>query len=312
MNPILLITLLVILAILTLFVGLYKALGWARDLEEQMERRFAPDGYHKSASNSLKDTINDQLAKTSRAERIQHDLNLADIKLNVVEYLTLRAGLVVGGLAVGTVVSGQLLGGLLLAIALVWLPRLYVSRRQNKRTKQFNDQLPDVVSLLVSSLRAGYGLRHAITVVVEEMPAPTSTEFGRVMREIVLGYSLDDALNHLVERNRSDDLELLITAIQIQNEVGGSLADTLDTISTTIRDRIVVDGEIRMLTAQQRLSGSVLAGLPFLLATALMLVSPEYMMELFQPGWPMLIPIAVVIMVATGYFIMQRMLVIDF
>ena len=144
------------------------------------------------------------------------------------------------------------------------------------------------------------------------MPDPSAKEFGRVMREIVLGYSLDDALQHLIERNRSDDLELLVTAIQIQNDVGGSLADTLQTISATIRDRIIINGEIRTLTAQQRFSGTILAGLPFLLATALMLLNPDYMMELFQPGWPILIPIAVVIMVACGYIIMQRMLTIDF
>lgn len=312
MDPLLFVTFLVFLAVLVLFVGLHRALGWTREVEAQFEQRFAPASYGQAPSHPIGQDIEQILAKTSRAKRLQIELNLADINLTVAEYLLVRMALAGGGLILGTIISGQLLGGVLSGVVMLWLPRLYIRRRQDKRTKLFNNQLPDVVNLLVSSLRAGYGLRHALTVVVEEMPDPSAKEFGRVMREILLGYSLDDALGHLVERNRSDDLELLVTAIQIQNDVGGSLADTLETISSTIRDRILINGEIRTLTAQQRFSGTILAGLPFLLATALTLLNPEYMMELFQPGWPILIPIAVVIMVACGYIIMQRMLTIDF
>ena len=275
LNPAALVALLLALAVLAAFAGLHRTLSQTHQLEAQIQHRFGP-GLGVSRANvssgpGLAATLNARLSQTTLAERMQQDLNLANIQLKVAEYLALRAGLVLAALILGTIVSGQMLGGGLLGLVAWWAPQLYVHRRQDARIRAFNDQLLDVVNLLVSSLRAGYGLRHALVVVVDEMPEPAASEFGRVSTETRLGYSLEDALRHLTERNRSDDLEMIVTAINIQTEVGGSMADTLDAISITVRDRIRINGEIRVLTAQQRLSGNMLAGLPFVLGTALML-----------------------------------------
>ncbi|OUC05147.1 hypothetical protein RY27_29020, partial [Litorilinea aerophila] len=149
------------------------------------------------------------------------------------------------------------------------------------------------------------------SVIEDEMPEPMSTEFGRVIRETVLGYSLGEALDHLVERIDNDDLALIVTTIHIQNEVGGNLADVLETISKTIRDRIQLKGEIRAMTAQQRATGSILSGLPFAVGVLLMLINPEYMLGIFQPGWPLLIPAGAVVMIILGNIIMRMVTRID-
>jgi tight adherence protein B len=177
---------------------------------------------------------------------------------------------------------------------------------RNKRVKAFGEQLPDMLTLLTGSLRAGYGLLYAITVIEKEMPEPMCSEFGRVVKETALGYSLSDALDHLVERIQNDDLELIVTAIHIQSEVGGSLADVLDTISRTIRERIQLKGQVQAITAQQRMTGSVLTALPFVLGTVLFLISPDYMSGMLQPGWPLLIPIGTTVMVILGNIVMVQ------
>jgi tight adherence protein B len=138
-----------------------------------------------------------------------------------------------------------------------------------------------------------------------------ASEFGRVLKETALGYSLSDALDHLVERVQNDDLELVVTAVHIQSEVGGSLADVLDTISRTIRERIQLKGQIQAMTSQQRITGTVLSALPFLLGTVLFLMSPDYMSGILQPGWPLLIPVGATIMVIFGNIVMGQVTKID-
>ncbi len=133
-----------------------------------------------------------------------------------------------------------------------------------------------------------------------------------MLRETALGFSIGDALDHLVERVQNDDLALIVTAIHIQNEVGGSLAEVLETISQTIRERIQLKGEVNALTAQARITGSILTALPFLVGTALMLLNPEYMMGIFQPGWPLIIPTAAVIMVIFGNILMRKLTQIEY
>ena len=133
-----------------------------------------------------------------------------------------------------------------------FLPRWYVRRRQGKRLNQFNKQLPDTITLIANALRAGSSFLQAIELVVREARPPISTEFQRVIREVNLGLPFEQALENLVRRVKSEDLELMVTAISIQYQVGGNLAEILDSIAFTIRERVRIKGEIRTLTAQQR------------------------------------------------------------
>src|SRR6187401_2125599 len=182
------------------------------------------------------------------------------------------------------------------------LPRLWLSRRKSGRLKAFNKQLPDTITLIANALRAGSSFLQAIELVVRESRPPISTEFGRVIREVNLGLSFEVALENMVRRVRSDDLELMATAIAIQHTVGGNLAEILDSIAFTIRERVRIKGEINTLTAQQRLSGYVVGFLPIALAGFLFIAAPGFMQPMFDDRASLLgLPAGVIILAIGGF-----------
>jgi tight adherence protein B len=170
------------------------------------------------------------------------------------------------------------------AVVGFFLPRFYVRRRQGGRLKSFNKQLPDTITLLANALRAGSSFLQAIELVVRESRPPIATEFQRVIREVNLGLPFEQALQNMVRRVKSDDLDLMVTAISIQYQVGGNLAEILDSIAYTIRERVRIKGEIQTLTAQQRISGYVVAFLPIGLASFLFIIAPSFMAPMFDPA----------------------------
>ena len=212
------------------------------------------------------------------------ELARADLQLRPSEYLALRTAAVVGAPLVTFLIGKTLLPGLDNPLALLvavilgwWVPRYWVNRRKSKRLQAFNDHLADTITLVANALRAGASFLQAIELVVRETQPPISTEFNRVIREVNLGLPFEQALTNMVRRVRSDDLELMTTAISIQHQVGGNLAEILDSIAFTIRERIRIIGEIRVLTAQQRMSGYVVAGLPIGLMAILSVIAPGFM-----------------------------------
>jgi tight adherence protein B len=188
---------------------------------------------------------------------------------------------------------------------------MYLSRRASKRREAFTTQLPDVLTLLVGALRAGYGITQAIDMLVERMVKPASVEFARVMRAVNLGIPVNRALNDMAERAGSDDLYLVVTAMNVQAELGGNLAQILETITETIRERIRIKREIRVLTAQQRMTGYVLAGLPIVVAIAISFISPGYLAPLFEPGMMRLVVLGAVVMEIVGFLIIRKIVDIE-
>jgi tight adherence protein B len=189
------------------------------------------------------------------------------------------------------------------------IPRIYVNRQKTQRLNRFSDQLPDMLNLMVNGLRAGYSTVQAMEAVSKELPPPISVEFRRVVQEMQLGIPMEKALDNLYRRISSDDLDLIIAAVNVQREVGGNLAEILDTISYTIRERVRIKGEIRVLTAQVMYSGRFLSLLPFILVMILWFLNRDYMMKFFEPGSLTcgLIMLGVAgAMVGLGYFMMTR------
>lgn len=261
--------------------------------------------------SSLPSRLDRMLARRGLAASVATDLARADLSLTVAEYLAICVGLALGGFLVGYLIGRNPAFSVLLGLVCAFLPQMFVSRRQSTRLSAFNRQLPDVLERLVGSLRAGYGLSQAVEWVAKQMPDPAGGEFARVVREMQLGRSLAQALDSMVRRLDSDDLALIVTAIQIQYEVGGSLADILETVAETIRERVRIQREIRVLTAQQRFSGYVLIALPIGLAIFLYIMNPDYEGRLFQPGPTLCIPIGAAIMMVIGYLIMRRIVQIE-
>ena len=182
------------------------------------------------------------------------------------------------------------------------LPRFWLGRRKSGRLNAFDKQLPDTITLIANALRAGSSFLQAIELVVRESRPPISTEFGRVIREVNLGLAFDTALENMVRRVRSDDLELMATAISIQHTVGGNLAEILDSIAFTIRERVRIKGEIRTLTAQQRMSGYVVGFLPIALAGFLFVAAPGFMAPMFDDRASVIgLPLGVIILFVGGF-----------
>jgi len=239
---------------------------------------------------------------------LAREIARADLKIKVSEYLAIWAGAIVG-LPLLFVVLSLGLPALRSPIALLvaafigfMLPRFWLGRRKSGRLNAFNKSLPDTITLLANALRAGSSFLQAIELVVRESRPPISTEFGRVIREVNLGLPFEQALENMVRRVRSDDLELMATAISIQHTVGGNLAEILDSIAYTIRERVRIKGEIRTLTAQQRLSGYVVGFLPIGLAGFLFVAAPNFMSPMFaNPPEVLGLPAGVVILLFGGF-----------
>ena len=177
--------------------------------------------------------------------------------------------------------GGQLVAGVTGAVAGFFFPFILVNMKIARRMKAFNSQLGDALILIANSLRTGYSFMQASDMVAQEMRPPISSEFSRAVKEMNLGVTIEDALGNLGKRINSEDLDLVLTAVLIQRQVGGNLSEVLDNIARTIRERVRIRGEIRTLTAQGRISGIMVSLLPVVLGLVIYLLNPEYVKLLF-------------------------------
>jgi tight adherence protein B len=237
-------------------------------------------------------------------------LDRAGLPMNAAEYgvICLAAGAV--ACALGTW-RGGLLIGLAVAVPASFIPVIYLRMQASRRIQRLGGQLPDVLALLVGALRAGYGLPQALSMLTEQLPAPASVEFGRVLRAVSLGMPVPRALGQMAERMRSDDLDLMVTAIGVQYELGGNLAQTLETIGETVRDRLRIKREIQAMTSQQRLTGYIIGALPFFLGAAFFFMNPDYMMRLFAPGKVRLLPAIAIVLEIIGFVVIGKIVDIE-
>jgi len=277
------------------------------------------------AKADLRARVNDAVGKTERGSRVGRDLARADLKLTAGEFFLLKigcaiamgvVGVVVSNLAMGRWVSvGALLSGLIGAVLGSFFPDFYIKIRIGQRVRKFNNGLADAIALIASSLRSGYSLLQSVDLIAKEGSGPIASEFRRVVQEVGLGLSTETALANLLRRVPSDDLDLMITAVNIQHEVGGNLSQILDSIAQTIRERVRIKGEIRTLTAQGRISGYVITAMPIGLALFLVTVNPGYMEPIFTFGFPpdawCCLPVTSGAMILAGYFAIMKIVNIE-
>jgi len=316
MNPLILIGGGVIVLIL-LIVGVIVSITSERSLVEERLGRFLdeekqePEG--EGGRSIITEWLNRRVSRSSMGDRVARELARADLKFKVVEYyaLVFMSSVVTGFVAyliqpfIASFVIGAIIG--------FFIPRFYVKRQQTVRLNKFNDQLSDMLNLVVNGLRAGYSTMQALEAVSRELPTPISDEFHRVVQEMQIGIPMEKALENLLRRIPSDDLDFVVTAINVQREVGGNLSEILDNISFTIRERVRIKGEIRVMTAQVRTSGLVLSLIPVFLSVALWFVSPEYIGSFFdesanlpQPLCGIIAVVIIVGMISSGYFVMMK------
>ena len=312
MNPMFLLIGGVVLLIL-LIVGVVVSVTSERSLVEERLGRYLEDekpqeGERENAGGRATEWLNRRVAGSSMGDRISRELARADLKFKVAEYFALIFMSTFVTALVAYLIQPLMASALIGGVVGFFIPRFYVKRQQAVRLIKFNDQLSDMLSLMVNGLRAGYSTMQALEAVSRELPAPICDEFRRVVQEMQIGIPMEKAMENLLRRIPSDDLDFVVTAINVQREVGGNLSEILDTISFTIRERVRIKGEIRVMTASVRTSGIVLSMIPVFLSLALWFVSPEYIGSFFARGplcgW---LSVGVIVgMIASGYFVMMK------
>ena len=302
------------LALVFLIVGIAVSSRGEKALVDDRINKYLDEGQRKEADKesktALTDWVNKRVVKTSFGEKIARDLARADMKFKPGEYLALYVIAIIGlGLIAWLIGGRSIISALIGAVVGGFLPGLYVRQQKSKRLVKFNEQLPDMLNLVVNGLRAGYSTMQAMEAVSKELPPPICDEFRRVVQEMQLGIPMEKALENLLRRIPSEDLDFVVTAINVQREVGGNLAEIIDIISYTIRERVRIKGEIRSLTAQASISGKVLALLPVGLMCVLWFLNRSYVMTFFEKGHALCGGIALGLaggLIIIGYFVMSR------
>jgi tight adherence protein B len=253
----------------------------------------------------------DRRAQRRGRATLQERLDGADLKMRPQEFIMVRLGCMVAPALLGLLRFGISLQMVVLAVAGYAAPGIWLRFRARRRINRFNDQLADLLMLLSSSLRAGQSFQQAIGTVAQHAKQPTGVELSRVQREISLGGSVDDGLDNMVMRVRSDDLELVVTAVSISRTTGGNLAEMLEIISETIRQRVQTKGEISALTAQGRMSGWFITLIPVVVAVVLYFISPGYFRPMTESliGWILLAVAAVLLLI--GNLLIRKAVAIE-
>lgn len=318
MSPLLLLLVGVIVILILIAIGVFISSSSERTLVEDRLGRFLGDDKQaekkikEESQTALTEWVNKRVESSSFGDRIAKNLARADLKFKSGEFIAfifILSSLLgtVAFLFAGTTLPARLFSALLGISFGVAGPLIYLRSQQGKRLAKFSGQLPDMLNLMVNGLRAGYSTMQAMEAISKEMPPPISDEFRRVVQEMQLGIPMDKALDNLIRRIPSEDLDFVITAINVQREVGGPLAEILDTIAFTIRERIRIKGEIRVMTSQVVMSGRILSAVPFVVFVLLWFINQDYMGEFFKDlycGGAALV--TGMVMIAIGYFVMMK------
>ncbi len=238
-------------------------------------------------------------------------LEQAGLPMRAGEFIALTVIASIAAAVFAGILLQNLIFILLIAVGAGFVPWIWMLRAQSKRQQALNDQLADTLSILASSLRAGYSFLQALDTVSKEVGEPSGTEFARVVAEIRLGRAIEDALMSMAVRVGSQDLKWAVIAVNIQRQVGGNLAEVLDIVANTVRERGYIRRQIKVLSAEGRLSMYILVALPFLIGIYMAIVNPLYLELLFSTSIGMILLVIGGALMAVGVFWMTRIVRID-
>jgi len=244
-------------------------------------------------------------------ERTAIKLIQAHLPLKPEEYIALNILIFLAAIVVLAIFTENITAAVALGLLAACIPGVYVNTRRKSIIHKIEQQLPDTLALMSNTLKSGYSFLQAVDAAAKELPPPISFEFQHILKEINLGVNTEKALEGLSKRVQSQDLELIIMAVLIQRQIGGNLSEILDNISDTIRSRIKIKGEIKILTAQGRISGLIISLLPVALGIIIFIINPSYISVLLEHplGWAM-ISLAIV-MQGIGIYLIRRIIRIE-
>jgi len=317
--------LLVVLGVVfsTFFVFLFMLLGTGarKRRERELTRRTAAAGHspvQESASENsgwvpepfiqAAETVGEIGGVTEKLER---KLERAGAPLRTGEFLLCVVGAAILGAIVGSFLLDSMVFSILIGVATATTPFLWLGFSTRRRVNRIHEQLADILMIIASSLRAGHSFFQALDMVSKEVNEPGATEFGRVVAEVRLGRPINEAMDALAERLGSDDFKWALLAVNIQREVGGNLAEVLDTVADTIRERDTIRRQIDVLTAEGRLSVLILTGLPIVVALYMSWVNPTYIGLLFSTAVGLVMTAVASCLLVLGVFWMKKVVRID-
>jgi tight adherence protein B len=284
--------------IIILAAGFFSLLGYGLYLQATRRKAILAERLETYA------TIEEEAARTTQTElqsmspvprllhmvlprgymsRLEEELARADLPIRPSEYILLRLVLAGVGYLIGRYFIGNLHSGIIIGVAGFFIPAVFVRTHQNQRRAKFVKQLADALMLLTNSLRSGYGFVKGLELVAKEMGDPISKELNRMLREVNLGATLEDALLNLGRRVNSQDLDIVIGAYLVQKDVGGNLTEIMEKVAETIRERLRIQGDVRVLTTQGKLSGLIVGLMPFVVFLLLLMWAPDYFAIMFGP-----------------------------
>ena len=252
-----------------------------------------------------------QMQKVRQGKTLDLRMRKAGLSLLGTEFLIILGLSAALGFVVAFILSKKLYMAVLVAVFVMMVEWVYVLVRTQRREALFRNQLGDCLTMVANAMRAGFSFLQAMDLIAKEMEPPISEEFKHVMRDISLGTSMERALEDMDKRVGSPDFSLVVTAVLIQQQVGGDLARILDTISETIQDRIRMRREVQTLTAQGRISGWVLAALPVGMCILLNIISPGYLDPLFKEKIGQMAIGGAVVLIIIGFIVIQRIVDIE-
>jgi tight adherence protein B len=302
------------LTIIALVFGLRSLTSESNPLASRLQTYLSDDVYGideaervaELPSARIAERINASIGRRSFAQEIARQLEQANLPLKVPEWVLLRIAIPLGLSLGGLLFWRSLLVLPIAAIIGLVAPVFWLNSMRNRRSTLFGDQLAETLTMICGALRGGFSLAQALTMVAKEAREPTRSELERVTQEVRLGLSLSDALDNLVARLKSTDLELVVSAIKINGRVGGNLTEILDSISVTIREREKLRREVKVITSMQRMSAYIIGAMPPGLALMLFMINPGYIKKLFQPGITLCIPIIALVFSVVGFLVIQK------
>ncbi len=266
----------------------------------------------KLLSRAVEGVGRESAKKKKLMDTIFNELILADIMMKPEEFCLIWLVLTFVPSGLAALFRMGLMPSATLAVVGAFSPILYIKIKKGNRIKAFEAQLGDTLIMMCNGLRSGFSFQQAMENVASDMPAPIGMEFGKVCNEIRYGATMEDALNNMVDRVKSADLMLVVSAVLIQRTTGGNLSEILTTISQTIRDRIKIKGEISSITAQGRMSGMIIGALPIVVALALMVINPDYMSAFFNTSAGNIMLAVSIIMEIIGFIAIRKVVTIEY
>ncbi len=244
-------------------------------------------------------------------EKLRESLLMAGVHLRAEEFLTMWALLIILPAIISLVLNkGVVIIASSVALGII-IPPIVIGKMKKNRMNKFNDQLGDALLVISNSLRAGFTFEQALASMIKNLPDPICTEFGKIVREVELGEKIEVSMTEVAERMKSKDMELINTAVSIQKKVGGNLADVLDNIGATIRDRIIIKKNIKALTAQGEISGRIIALLPIILLIMISVINKGYMEPMFTTTYGYIMLGLCVFLEILGYVTIKKLINIE-